>query len=452
MISLIKPNTIGIMPQFLKLYTHCKTMKPTFLINLLAFGLLADLLVAGTEPSPNALATPVAYEELPELKASDILKPDVLSGPHYKVREEVPTSSGANQFTIDSDFDVFEADGNEMLVRRINEINAIARLKEVSRTDEFKEALQRATRSPVAAAKAIAADPVHAISNVPKGVMKFMGRIGENVKGIGQKHQGKDPEGTQLQQVIGFSDAKRKVAISLGVDPYSTNAVLQHELDQIAWASFAGGATFSLATLPIGGGLGTALTVTEVSGDFNDILKERSPTDLRIMNRKTLLDLGATEKEAAKFLDNNAFSPSAQTAFVLNLRSMKGVANRRAFVRLAGETSSSETDAIFCVQTAALMSKLNREEIPLSRIELLGDFPICVAKDGTTVVALQWDYAAWTPGAARVSNEVEKFAAKPPKNKKVVVALSGQVSPRLRQELEARGQLVKDRVAPGPLK
>jgi len=69
--------------------------------------------------------------------------------------------------------------------------------------------------------------------------------------------------------------------------------------------------------------------VTEVSGDFNDILKERSPTDLKDHEWKTLLDLGATEKEAAKFLDNNAFSPSAQTAFVLNLRSMKGVANRR---------------------------------------------------------------------------------------------------------------------------
>jgi hypothetical protein len=170
------------------------------------------------------------------------------------------------------------------------------------------------------------------------------------------------------------------------------------------------------------------------------------------MNRKALLDLGATEREAERFLNNNAFSTSAQTAFVLNLRSMKGVANRRAFVRLAGETSSSETDAIFCVQTAALMSKLNKDEIPLSRIELLGDFPICVAKDGTTVVALQWDYAAWTSGAARVSDEIEKFAAKPSRNKKVLVALSGQVSPRLRQELEARGQQVKDRVAPGPLK
>ena len=427
-------------------------MRTGFLINFLAFALLVDPVLAAPAPSTTSSSIPVTYEELPELKASDILKPEFLSGPHYKVREEVSTSSGANQFTIDSDFGVFEADGNEMLVVRINEINAIARLKEVSRTDEFKAALNKAAKSPVAAAKAIAADPVKAISNVPKGVMKFMGRIGENVKGIGEKHQANDPEGTQLQQVIGFSDAKRKVAISLGVDPYSTNTVLQHELDQIAWASFAGGAAFTLATLPVSGAAGTALTVTEVSGDFNDILKEKSPTDLRIMNRKALLDFGATEREAERFLNNNAFSPSAQTAFVLNLRSMKGVANRRAFVRLAGETSSSETDAIFCVQTAALMSKLNKDEIPVSRIELLGEFPICVAKDGTTVVALQWDYAAWTPGAAHVSDEVEKFAAKPPKNKKVVVALSGQVSPRLRQELEARGQLVKDRVAPGPLK
>jgi hypothetical protein len=428
-------------------------VKTGFSINFLIFAVLADQLVAGPAPSPTVSVTPAIYEELPELKASDILKPEFLSGPYHKVREEVPTFSGANQFTIDSDFDVFEADGSEMLLKRINEINAIARLKEVSRTDEFNEALRKAAKSPVAAAKAIVADPVHAITNVPKGVMKFMGRIGENVKGISHKHEGrKDPEGTQLQQIIGFSDAKRKVAISLGVDPYSTNTVLQHELDEIAWASFAGGATFSLATLPVGGGLGTALTVTEVSGDFNDVLKEKSPTDLRIMNRRALLDLGATEKEADRFLNNNAFSPSAQTAFVLNLRSMKGVANRRAFVRLAGETSSSETDAIFCVQTAALMSKLNKEEIPLSGIELLGDFPICVAKDGTTAVALQWDYAAWTPGAARASDEIEKFAAKPPRNKRVLVALSGQVSPRLRQELEARGQQVKDRVAPGPLK
>jgi len=92
------------------------------------------------------------------------------------------------------------------------------------------------------------------------------------------------------------------------------------------------------------------------------------------------------------------------------------------------------------------------QEIPLSRIALLEDFPICVVKDGTTLVALRWDYAAWTPGAAKASSEVEKFATKLPTNKRVLIALSGQVSPRLRQGLEARGQQVKDRAAPGSAK
>ena len=88
------------------------------------------------------------FEELPVLNASEILRPEFLSSPHHKVREPVPTYFGANQFTIDSDFGVFEANGNEMLVTRIKEINAIARLKEVSRTDEFKNALTKAAKSP----------------------------------------------------------------------------------------------------------------------------------------------------------------------------------------------------------------------------------------------------------------------------------------------------------------
>jgi hypothetical protein len=301
------------------------------------------------------------FEELPILNASEILRREFLTGPHHKVREPVPTDFGANQFTIDSDFGVFEANGNDMLIRRINEINAIAQLKDVSRTDEYKKALSAAAKAPVAAIKNIANDPANTISNVPKGIMKFMRRAGESVKNIGNKTESNAAEGSKMQQLIGYSDTKRKVAIELGVDPYSTNTVLQHELDGIAWASFAGGATFSLATLTIGGGAGTALTLTEVSGDLNDILKEKSPTDLKILNRKSLLDMGATEKATERFLNNNAFSPSEQTAFVLNLKSLNGVANRGAFVRTAGETSSDESDAIFCVQTAALMSKIHKD-------------------------------------------------------------------------------------------
>jgi len=438
------PNFMNRVPAF------TGQLRETVLCLTITLGLAFSGAAQTTQPFEVRRAEAV-FEELPVLNASEILRPEFLAGPHHKVREPVPTYFGANQFTIDSDFGVFEANGNEMLVRRINEINAIAQLKDVSRTDQYKDAVAAAAKSPVAAAKNIVNDPVNTIANVPKGIMKFMSRAGESVKNIGKKNESNAAEGNKMQQLIGFSDAKRKVAIKLGVDPYSTNTVLQHELDGIAWASFAGGATFSLATLPIGGGAGAALTVTDVTSSFDEMLREKSPTDLKIINQKTLLGLGAGAKETERFLNNSAFSPSQQTAFVLNLRSLNGVANRGAFVRTAGETSSDESDAIFCVQTAALMSKIHKDET-LARLAMIGDFPICVAKDGTIIVALQWDYAAWTSGAAGFSSEVQKLAAQSGKNAKVLVGLSGQVSPRLRQELENRGFVVKDRLVPGPLR
>jgi hypothetical protein len=416
----------------------------------LALTLIATSQCLAQTPEPMEVRRAEAvFEELPVLHASEILRPEFLSGPNHKVREPVPTYFGANQFTIDSDFGVFEANGNDMLLTRIKEVNAIARLKEVSRTAEFKNALTKAAKSPIASAKNIVTDPVNTISNAPKGLMKFMRRAGESLKDIGNKGESNAGEGGRMQQLIGFSDEKRKVAISLDVDPYSTNTVLQHELDGIAWASFAGGMTVQLATMPIGG---PALTVVDVASSLNDVLKEKSPTDLKMMNRKTLRAMGVGEKDTERFLNNNAFSPSQQTAFVLNLKSLNGVTNRGAFVRSAGETSSSEQDAIFCVQTAALMGQIHKGEKPLARITMIGDFPIGIAKDGTIVVALQWDYAAWTSGAAQFTGDLQKLAAQSDENKNILVALSGHVSPRLRVELEKRGITVQDRLVPGPLK
>jgi hypothetical protein len=82
---------------------------------------------------------------------------------------------------------------------------------------------------------------------------------------------------------------------------------------------------------------------------------------------------------------------------------------------------------------------------------MIGDFPICIAKDGTIIVALQWDYAAWTSGAGDFTSNVQKLAAQSG-NGSVSVALSGQISARLRQELETRGFTVQDRFVPGLLK
>src|SRR5206468_7500004 len=129
-----------------------------YLFLAIAFSATFQCLAQTPEPFEVRRAEPV-FEELPELKASEILKPELLKGPHYAVRDPVPTASGMNQFTIDSDFGVFEADGNEMLLQRLKEIDAIARLREVSRTDEFKKSLVAAAKSPLNSARNIARDP-----------------------------------------------------------------------------------------------------------------------------------------------------------------------------------------------------------------------------------------------------------------------------------------------------
>jgi hypothetical protein len=428
-----------------------KKCRTGFLTVTIAIGGAIVCLAQNPEPS-DAVTTASDFEELPELKASEILKPEILKGPNYTVREPVPTSSGMNQFTIDSEFGVFQADGNEMLLQRVKEIYMIAKLKDVSRTDQFEQSLVTAAKGPYNAAKNVVKDPVNAVSSASKGLMKFMGRTQQTIKHVAKGETQKDTDGNKMEQMIGYTKAKGKIAVSMGIDPYSTNSVLQKELGDVAWASWAGGFTFSAATFPISGPVGATLTVTNVSSEIGDLLSQKSPAELKAINGSALRNMGASAKDTERLLNNTAFTPTQQTKFVFNLKSLDGVANRGAFVRAAAEKSSDEADAVFCVQTSALMSQLHKGEHPLARIVMIENFPVCIAKDGTVIVALQWDYAAWTSGAAAFSGEVQKLAGESGGHKPMLVVISGQMSPRLQQELQTRGITAHDRFSPGPLK
>src|SRR5258708_36596384 len=92
-----------------------RTYHPTCLFLVLTLGATLPSLAQTPEPMEVRRAEPV-FEELPELNASEILKPELLKGPHFVVRDPVPTGSGMNQLTLDSAFSVFEAAGNARLI------------------------------------------------------------------------------------------------------------------------------------------------------------------------------------------------------------------------------------------------------------------------------------------------------------------------------------------------
>lgn len=394
-------------------------------------------------------SAPVNTEEPPTLSAKEILKPEFLAGDGFSVNDEVPTSTGRNRYLITSEYGEFEADGNIMLQRRIGEVAAIRKLKEVSRTDQYKKALKAATLSPIGVAKDVVTNPVGTITGVPKGLFKFVNRTGQNLKEKTQGRERSQYEDSNAASLIGFAKAKRMVAIQLGVDPYSSNETLQRELNGIAWATFAGKMTFSVATMPIGGAAGLALSAAGVTNTLNKALIDQAPSELRLRNLNAMLAMGCNREVANRFNNNPAFSPSVQTAIVMNLETLNGMANRGAFIDLAGSDATDEGDALFYLGTSRVMAELHAKT-PLVRLQQVGRIPVAVGKDGRAIVALQWDYAAWTDRAANFIGlfKASDFGKKP---SGLIIAISGDASPLAQQKLKEANIALAMRIVPGPL-
>jgi hypothetical protein len=405
---------------------------------------------AQTELPPPPAGTP-PFEEPPTLTASEILLPDFLSGPNFKTREPVPTYAGANRYTLDTDFGVFDANGSVLLVQRVREINAIAAMREISKSDEFRSALKTAAKSPLMIGKQLISNPVDTLSGVPKGIWKFMNRAGQGIKEASEGRQKSEYEDSTAQSMIGFSKVKRKIAMEFGVDPYSTNSVFQEELNSIAWASYAGQMTIKGAMAVFTGGASTAISAVSMTGALNDALREKSPGDLRLMNLGKLEKMGISRGEANAFLNNPALSPTHQTGIVFVLEELNGVSGRSRFIQLATQ-AEDETDGLFFMGTAALIARVQKDGANLTRISSSGGLPVCLAKDGTVIVALQWDYAAWTPLVGRFAESLHtaKYGAFKPTGYRVVI--TGDASPSIQQAMKTLGVRFDIRQVPGPLK
>jgi hypothetical protein len=380
------------------------------------------------------------FENPAILNASEVLPPSALSGPLHRVRDEVTTASGLNHYVVESELGSFEVDGTELLFTRIHELAAIVQLRETSRRGEYKVALEKAARAPAEVVRSVATDPVKTIANVSKGVGKFISRTSQAVKEVAKRQPRNPYEDSAGESMIGFSKAKRDLAARLGVDPYSTNEMLQRELNGVAWTAFAGSSTVDLLLAPLSGPAGAAATAFQFTTATTDALRDLAPDDLRRMNRGRLLKMKVPAPDAETFIVGTAFSPRHQTLFVDALARLDGVRGRDLFVQTANENSQSEGDAIFCQRTAELLAGQHRGGTRLAKIQLMESYPVAVAASGDLIVALQWDYAAWTAAAAEFVAAAQREAG----SGKVHVTLSGTASVRLREELKTRGIALRE--------
>jgi hypothetical protein len=377
-----------------------------------------------------------AYEVPRVRSAKTFLDEKILKGPHHTVRDVVSHDGYGHRFTVDSDFGVFKASGDAALRKLVKEIAAIAALREIKQSDAFAQAVEAAAKAPFQFAGNLIDDPVDTIESIPSGLFQIF----ENVAaGVTEKH---DPsEDSRLKQALFVSSWKRDFAKQFGVDVYSSNKVLQEELNSVGWAGAIGGLTVSAATAPLSGTAAVVVKSGRMADQIGNALGEQPPSRLRIENDKILTELNIPQKTRDAFLDHPAFTPRHDTVITLSLASLNTTQGHQKFLESA-LAARDEIDANLFEDIAETLAHYHANESPIVRFDVHNGLVLALARNGAAVFAVPLDHGAWTQTPERIFADLKQNY---PAAGKLELWVTGTVSERTKQELSAQGiKLVED--------
>ncbi len=420
---------------------------------------LAGLLHAQRPAPASSPSSPrkTPYEYTFNLRASQILQSGVVSGPLFQVRDEVVTDLGINTFAIDTKlFGTFLAHTNSQLLERVAEIVAMKRIEDAKRSEAYSRAVGKAADRESDAADDAVVDYVSPIEEEPfTGIGKFFKRIG-----VGRETEAdidaddvREYKAFQSKKAIAIASAKRDLCRNLGVNPYTTNLMLQRKLDDMSSAIAMGG--FKMELIPgvdsSDSGLAPAIWRGQVNPQMSAWIYGKNSKELRVANQAALEQMGCSAADTTAFLSNRHFTFWQQTQLVTSLQGLPGVAGRDLMVRNAASATTEEADAIFHAGTAQLLARLARQNWQIARIEVYSNIPYCILRDGSILLALQWDYAQWSPTAEKCVKWLQSLRVGGKNPPSVTLAVSGQATATLRQQMEKYGFKLLDLQDRGPL-
>jgi len=393
-----------------------------------------------------AAAAPVAppeetYETSGSYRPSDVVSKELVSGPHHQVQTPVVFDGYMYRFTVRSDYGPFEVTGTSALRKLVVEIGAIAKLREIKATKAFAAAVADSATGPFRFAKNLIVHPADTVTGIPKGAYKLVEEVGEAVTTT--RNPADDP---LYQKALLVSGRRRDYAAQLGVDVYSSNAVLQKELNSVAWAAAVGNLSVSVALMPVGGTAGAVVTGTRWSNTLNDYLKVEPANRLRILAEDTLKEIGIAKDLVRRFIDQPRFTPRQDVMIALALAELgpAPARGRDAFLE-AILGAEDEVEATFFVNTAQMLRGYHDAVAPITAIRMNRRLAVASARSGSALVALPVDYLVWTETMARRSDDL-LAAYRATGSAKLEVWLTGTASPTERKRLGARGILLAEQV------
>jgi len=413
-----------------------QTKRGLFCISLTPFCAmaLAAAPAFGQQPGPGS------YESPGPVDAASFIAPVPLQGPGYSVYPQAYNDGLLNRYQITlSSGASHEVLGTEALLERIVEAAAIEDLRRVTSGAKFGQAFGKAGGDKLKAAGSAIMNPLKLIGSVPKGASRFFGKVGENMKGGASDYEDK-----AYADLAGAAQAKRQLAAKYGVNPYTTNPELQDELNKVAWVQAGVGGAINIGLgAATGGAAGLAVTAVNANTRLYARVRDEDPANLRIENRKKLLELGLTKEETEPLLKHHAFSPMHETTICDALAALGPNVNAAGFIQTA-TVSQAEEDAYFFQRAAQLMKLYHQTEAPIVRLIPSRLIMLCEDARGRIFLPVPLDYGIWFP---RIAGRIEELGPQLA-GKSLVIWTTGKFSNRLQQELQARNIAFKTDVRP----
>ncbi len=398
----------------------------------------------------------LTYETPEVLIARDVLSPELRMGKNYSVRgvtdetTDTSTQGFTHRFEITSFLGNFEAHCVDMLRIRIHEIQVIGALQNIKKTKIFSDAVKKAGKGQYKSSVDLIMHPVGTLSGMPKGRWRFISRSGEMVEGGGE-----DKGSGAGKVMLDFFKLKRLYAYKLGVDVYSTNKVLQKELNSISLAGFASGTgtslLFSKATkstdgLMLSGAEGLIIERTPFLEEVDKMLLDNNPGELQLINRKKLKQIGVEDVVIEEFMKHPEYSPHNRTIMVHALANLNGVKNRDNLIKQAISAEHEEI-ALFYQYMSEMIYSYHKNVKPIIDIIPVSQSVVSYTSDNDFVATLPVDYLYWTKKTDLfVSDVLQLIESEDRPVKKVIIGISGTATKIAKEVLTTRGITIEEKM------
>ena len=374
------------------------------------------------------------------LLTSEVLPKPILIGPNYRIKDTVINDGLINTYELDTLYGPVRVGSTALLVKRIGELNALAKIERIKKTNAYLKGLQKAAMSPVDTAVGLVGNPVGTVAGIGSGIGRFFSDVGSAVAGGGGPY--KD---NAVNSLLGQASYKREYAYHFNVDPYTTFEPLQKALNDLAWTAASGGLTVKAALAVIPGTAVAVVSYTGTAGSLKTLVNEKTPAELAKINQNSLYNMRVPVPIVQVFMQNPVFDPFEQTMLVGHLASMKGVANVKVYVATAA-VATDEPVAVFLRVRAQLLSLYNEKEKSAAGFFNVAGFPMFLTKGGVVVGIFPFDHVAWTLALAAKERAISEDMQRMPGVKGKELWITGTFDPVAKGALKNRGWKIQDKV------